>query len=305
MIPFVPRLQGPPQILLIGRNGQIGWELHRFLPLLGPVTAVDYPDLDFTDRESVRQWVEIVRPRLIVNAAAYNCIDEAESNPERAMAVNANAPALLAEFARQHEALLVHFSTAHVFDGARPIPYLETDPARPLSVYGQTKLLAEKAIAASGCRHLILRTGWIYGLRGQNFLRSILRAVRQDEPLRIIHDECGTPSPSRLIAAATAQILARLHERDQFDVQALYHLAAAGSTTWYGFAKAILTRTESSHRPVPSLEAILTEGEPFVARRPPYAVLNTDRVRADFHLALPDWESALVQVLDEVTPSLT
>jgi dTDP-4-dehydrorhamnose reductase len=289
---------------LIGRNGQIGWELHRFLPLLGPVTAVDYPDLDITDRESVRQWIETVRPRLIVNAAAYNCIDEAESNLERAMAINGNAPALLAELARQHDALLVHFSTAQVFDGAQQIPYLETDLARPLSIYGQTKLLAEKAIAASGCRYLILRTSWIYGLRGQNFLRSILRAVRQRDPLRIVHDECGTPSPSRLIAAATAQILARLHERDQFEVQALYHLAAAGSTTWYGFAKAILTRTESHHQPIPSLEAILTEAGPSLAQRPAYAVLNTDRIRADFHLALPDWESALVQVLDEIIPSL-
>jgi dTDP-4-dehydrorhamnose reductase len=300
MIAFMSLRRGPSQILLIGRKGQIGWELHRALAVLGPVTAVDYPDLDLANRDSIRQWVETVRPLLIVNAAAYNDLDEAEMDLERAMAVNGNAPALLAELAREHDALLVHFSTAYVYDGTKNEPYLETDPAHPLNIYGQTKLVADQAIAASGCRHLILRTSWIYGLRGQNFLRAILRAARQPTPLRMFHDECGTPSPSRLIAEATAHVLARLYERQHLDIRELYHLATHGSVTRYGFAKAILTRVESPEHPNPGIEAILTATGSLPARRPARAVLNIDRIQSDFGIVMPDWESALVQVLEEL-----
>jgi dTDP-4-dehydrorhamnose reductase len=296
---MLPR-QGSPQILLIGRHGQVGWELHRTLPVLGPVAAIDYPEIDLTDPQSIRQWVATVRPQIIVNAAAYTSVDGAEADLEQAMAINGNAPALLAELAHQSDAFLVHFSTSCVFDGTKTDPYLESDPARPVNIYGQTKLVADQAIAASGCRHLILRTSWLYGLRGKNFLRKILHARRNQEPIRVLHDQVGTPSPSRLIAEATAQTLARLHDRQQLDIRQLYHLAADGFTTWYGFAKAILTRIESSQQPTPDLQAILTHTEPSAAPRPAYAVLNTDRIRSDFSVVMPDWERALVQVLDEL-----
>jgi dTDP-4-dehydrorhamnose reductase len=292
--------RGPPQILLIGRHGQVGWELHRVLPVLGPVAAIDFPDIDLCDPQSIRQWVATVRPQIIVNAAAYTSVDKAETDLERAMAINGNAPALLAELARQSDALLVHFSTSCVFDGTKTTPYTESDTTHPINIYGQTKLVADQAIVASACRHLILRTSWLYGLRGKNFLRKILHARRNQEPIRVLHDQVGTPSPARLIAEATAQTLARLHERQQLDIQQLYHLAADGFTTWYGFAKAILTRIESPQQPSPDLQAILTETEPPLAPRLPYGVLNISRICSDFDLVMPDWESALVQVLDEL-----
>jgi dTDP-4-dehydrorhamnose reductase len=294
---------GPLQILLIGRNGQIGWELHRTLATLGPVTAIGRPAIDLAQADTIRSWIESVRPRIIVNAAAYTAVDKAESELQLCMAINGNAPAILAELARRHDALLVHYSTDYVFDGTKQSPYVETDLPNPLGIYGQSKLAADQAIVASGCRHLILRTSWVYGPRGRNFLLTMLRAARQGSPLRVVNDQFGCPTPGRLVAEATAQALARLHERQNLDVRRLYHLATQGATCWHDFARAILTRDADPDRPAPQLEAISTSQYPLPACRPPYSVLSSDQIRADLSIAMPDWETALVQVLEELKPA--
>ena len=276
-------------ILLTGSNGQIGWELRRTLTTLGRVTALDRRGMDLADPDSIRSAIRACDPQIIINAAAYTAVDQAESEPELALAVNGAAPGIMAEEAKKLGALLVHYSTDYVFDGAKTAPYAEEDAPNPGNVYGRSKLAGERAIAASGARHLIFRTSWVYGARGKNFLRTLLRLAQERAELRIVDDQVGAPTWCRAIAEATAQVLACMQTRDASDTYGTYHLSAAGSTSWYGFARAILGHAGSSCKVVP----IPTREYPLPARRPANSVLSNARFSARFGIALPEWAEAL------------
>jgi dTDP-4-dehydrorhamnose reductase len=280
-----------PTILVIGARGQLGFELARLLPAHGEVTALDRSELDIGDPDAIRETLRALRPVLAVNAAAYTAVDQAEREPERAEAINARAPAILAEEAKRLDALLVHYSTDYVFDGAAAAPYSEDAPTNPLSVYGASKLRGEQAIVASGCRYLVLRTSWVYGLRGRNFLLTIRRLATERDQLRVVADQIGVPNWSRALAEATATLVSRgmdvLAER-----AGLYHLSARGTTSWFEFARAIVGEVES-----PRVLPITTAEYPTVAKRPPYAVLATEKLERVFGVSLPDWREMLARCL--------
>ena len=287
-------------ILLTGKNGQVGWELQRTLQPVGKVTACDHAGLDLADAAAVRRKLDEVRPDVIVNAAAYTAVDKAESEPEQANAVNAAAPALLAQEAVQRGALLIHYSTDYVFDGAKASPYVETDPTNPLGAYGRSKLAGEEVSRASGCDHLIFRTSWVYAARGANFLRTILRLAAEREELRIVADQVGAPTWARLIAEATALALRQaLAERRHGRFESgLFHLTCAGETSWHGFASLIVASRGGLR--VKTVTPIATADYPTPAQRPANSCLNTDAFRARFGLALPDWRDCLPLCLEEI-----
>ena len=273
------------RILLTGAGGQVGWELKSTLAALGEVQAFDRAQLDLADTPRLIAAVRAMQPDAIVNAAAYTAVDKAETEREAAFAVNAMAPRVLAQEARRAGALLVHYSTDYVFDGGKATPYLEHDPTGPVSVYGESKLAGEQAIAASGCRHLILRTSWVYGPRGRNFLLTMLRLARERPELRVVDDQVGAPTSSLEIARATATLLAK-------GALGLYHMTAAGETSWCGFARAILARAGLATPVV----AIRTADYPTPAKRPRNSRLDCSRLRADHGVALAPWEDALAEV---------
>jgi dTDP-4-dehydrorhamnose reductase len=275
-------------ILLTGCNGQVGWELQRTLAPLGRVTAVERSALDLADADSIRAMLREVRPHVIVNAAAYTAVDQAESEAALAMQVNGMAPGIMAEEAKRLGALLVHFSTDYVFDGRKSSCYTEQDATNPLGTYGRTKLAGEIAIQSSGCRHLIFRTCWVYGLRGKNFLRTILRLADAKDELRIVADQVGAPTWSRLIAEATASALAT-----RTVSEGLYHLASAGNISWHGFTKAILELTGQMRARNPTLTAIPSSDYPQLAVRPLNSRLSCDLLEQAAGLRLPDWHDAL------------
>jgi dTDP-4-dehydrorhamnose reductase len=284
------------RILLTGRNGQVGWELERQLPPLGRVFAFDHASLDLADPDQIVARVREVRPGLIVNAAAYTAVDRAESEPELAMQINGEALGILAEEAKHLGALLIHYSTDYVFDGTKPTPYLETDPPNPISAYGRSKLEGERAIQASGCRHVILRTSWVYGLRGKNFLLTILRLARELPELRIVDDQIGTPTWCRDIATATAQLTRQAVVGKTDD---LYHLTAVGATSWCGFAREIL-KEQGIETPV---RAISTREYLTPAKRPANSVLSSAAISARWKLQLPQWQRSLAACLREASSS--
>jgi len=273
------------RILLTGRNGQVGWELERALAPLGEMIATDRSTLDLTSEEQIRSVVRAVKPNVIVNAAAYTAVDKAESEPELAMRINGFAPGVLAEEAKRLGALLVHYSTDYVFDGEKATPYVEEDEPNPINVYGRTKLEGERAVKASGCRHLILRTSWVYGTRGKNFLLTMLRLARERSELRVVDDQVGAPTSSRAIARATVECLGR-------SPQGLYHFSARGKVTWCGFAHAILARARIDTPVV----AIRSEDYPTPARRPRNSCLDCSRLRADCGVSIASWEEMLTEV---------
>ncbi len=289
-------------ILLIGRNGQIGRELCDALApmdaLSSPrkVVAVDRAALDLADPDSIRGAVRRIAPGLIVNAAAYTAVDKAEEEADLAMAVNAVAPGILAEEAKRLGAPLVHYSTDYVFDGSASRPYAETDATSPPGVYGRSKLAGEEAIRAVGPVHLILRTAWVYSMHGHNFLLTIRRLARERDELRIVADQRGAPSWAGEIARATAAILARggLAEKS-----GLYHVAAAGETTWHGFAEAIVAGMRDAGEEVRTTRVvpISTADYPTPAARPAYSVLDCSKLRETFGVTLPDWRESLSRCL--------
>jgi dTDP-4-dehydrorhamnose reductase len=280
---------------VVGANGQIGWELQRALVSLGEVIALRRDRLDLSQADSIRACLTEIQPALIINAAAYTAVDKAEEEPERAMIINGNAPGILAEEARQQGAVFIHYSTDYVFDGQNALPYRETDVPRPLNVYGQTKLMGEQAIVAVGGAYLILRTSWVYGLRGRNFLLTIQRLAQERQILRVVDDQFGTPNWSRLIAEGTAQIIAQAPDQMADYISqytGIYHLSCGGQASWYGFAQAILDRLERT-APVARLEAIPTSGYPTLAQRPAFSCLDSTHARDTFGVQLPDWKEAL------------
>lgn len=273
------------RILLTGRNGQVGWELLKALAPLGELTALGRAELDLRDAGRIREAVRASNPDVIVNAAAYTAVDKAESEREAAFAVNAGAPGVLAAEAKRSGALLVHYSTDYVFDGAKPAPYVEEDEPNPVNAYGASKLAGERAIAASGCRYLILRTSWVYGPRGANFYLTMLRLARERPALRVVDDQVGAPTSSLAIARATAQLL-------RPGVHGLYHLSAAGKTSWCGFARAILKGAGIATPVV----GIRTEDYPTPAKRPRNSRLECSKLRKETGVALAPWEEGLAEV---------
>jgi dTDP-4-dehydrorhamnose reductase len=280
-----------PTILVTGASGQLGYELARLLPACGDVVAFDRSGLDLADVDAIRATVRALRPRLIVNTAAYTAVDQAEREPEVAEAINARAPAVLAEEAKRLDAVLVHFSTDYVFDGAASMPYGEEAPVRPLNAYGRSKLHGEQAIAAAGAAAITFRTSWVYALRGRNFLLTIRRLAAEREELRVVADQFGVPNWSRPLAEATAALVGR--GLPQLAACAgLYHLSGHGQASWFEFAGAIIGNVAR-----PRLVPITSAEYPTAALRPLYGVLATAKFEHTFGFGLPHWRDMLQRCL--------
>jgi dTDP-4-dehydrorhamnose reductase len=282
-------------ILLTGHRGQLGHELLRSLSVLGPVLTAERSQLDLTNPDSMTRWIREHRPGLIVNAAAYTAVDKAETDVELAWAVNARAPRILAEEAARLGAGLVHYSTDYVFAGDASTPYRETAPTAPLNVYGTSKLAGEQAITAIGAPHLILRTSWVYGHHGQNFVRTILRLAAERTTLRVVNDQVGTPTSSRFLADCTLALL----NQDWRAQGGLYHLTPSGHTSWHGFACAIVNAARQRGQPLllsaDAIEAIPSTDYPTPARRPANSRLDTQAIQQAFGLHLPDWQTVFAR----------
>jgi dTDP-4-dehydrorhamnose reductase len=301
------------RILLTGRNGQIGHDLHNLLPSLGELVALDRQHLDLSRPDEIRRVIREVRPNLIVNAAAFTAVDQAEKEEALATAINAHAPAILAEEAKRIGAAVVHYSTDYVFDGAKNSPYDENDRTNPLNVYGKTKLAGEQAIRESGAHHLVFRTAWVYSTRGKNFLLTILRLATERHELRIVNDQAGAPTWSHEIASATVQVLQRVlvpieKSGAWAEMTGTYHMTAAGETNWFEFARAIMDEAKVQADSPSSWFEAATGRKPLVtrkivpiatseyltpARRPLYSVLSNARLGRAFGVELEDWRVQL------------
>ncbi len=283
-------------ILIIGRHGQVARELQLSLAGCDEIIALGHDQLDLTDSAQIRRQVRALRPALIINAAAHTAVDLAESEPERAFAINAVAPGVLAEEAAALSAPLIHYSTDYVFDGQKAGAYVEQDPPNPLGVYGQSKLEGERAIQAVGGAHLILRTSWVYSLRGRNFLLTMQKLLQEREELRVVADQIGAPTWAGSIARASAQLVARWHA-GQGGPWGLYHLTAQGHTSWFGFAEAIAEQLRAQGKTCARLEAIPASAYPTPAQRPLNSRLDCTRLQRDWQIQLPDWHAALLECL--------
>ena len=293
------------RILLLGKNGQVGWELQRALAPLGEVVALDrrtVPAADLSDPESLAALVREVKPDVIVNAAAHTAVDKAEGEAALARAVNTTAPAVLAREAAALGAWLVHYSTDYVFDGSGTAPWTESAPVAPLSVYGQTKADGEAAIRLSGCRHLVFRTSWVYAARGGNFAKTMLRLARERDRLTVVADQFGAPTGADLIADVTAHALRTAVSRPE--VSGTYHLVAAGETSWHGYARHVIEHARAAGQDLrvatDAIEPVATSAFPTPARRPANSRLDTTRLRNTFGLTLPSWQSGVERLLAEV-----
>ena len=297
-----------PVILLLGANGQVGRELQRTLPGLGSVVALDVPRVDFSQPESLREIVRARRPDVIVNAAAYTAVDKAENELERAFAINAAAPRVLAEEAEALGICLVHYSTDYVFDGRKHSPYVETDATGPLSVYGRSKFAGEQALLACS-KHLTFRTSWVISAHGQNFVKTILRLAGERDILRVVSDQFGAPTSAALLARLTVEIMLQMLERPADDARwGLYHLVAAGETSWHGLACHVVARAKamglSLKTKKESIMPITTPEYPTPAARPANSRLNTFKLCSTFSLTLPDWMGGVDEVLDHLIPAM-
>lgn len=292
------------KLLVVGRDGQVGWELTRALQPLGEVLALGRAQADLAVPESLRDWVLRERPAAIANAAAYTTVDKAESEPDLAMRINGGAPAELARAARETGAMLIHYSTDYVFDGAKEGSYLEDDLPNPMSQYGRSKLAGERAIAQSGCRYAILRTQWVFGSHGGNFLRTVLRLAEEREYLRIVSDQFGAPTSARLIADVTAQMLGRL-AAGEVAPDGVYHLAAAGRASWYDYASLVVAKARTLPRlaeglKVKAIEPIATTDYPLPATRPANACFDCGRLERAYGLTMPPWQRGVELCLAEL-----
>lgn len=290
------------KILIFGRNGQVSYELRRTLASLGDVHASSSIECDLADKGAILRTLDSYRPEVIANAAAYTAVDKAESDRDSARLINADAPGIMARWAAENGALLVHYSTDYVFDGTKKSPWTEDDGTNPLNYYGETKLAGDLNIRKSGCRHLIFRTSWVYGSRGKNFLLTMRRLLSQKEELRVVNDQRGAPTWSRTIAEVTAQVLSQalspLCKADMHELSGIYNLTNSGETTWYGFTLAIreqMLKADPNARlarvvPIPSSEY------PSAAKRPENSALSGDKLQRTFGIKAQPWDSALSAV---------
>jgi dTDP-4-dehydrorhamnose reductase len=294
------------KILLLGKDGQVGWELQRSLSPLGEVVALDAASRDmcgdFTNLEGIAQTVRAIAPDIIVNAAAHTAVDKAESEPELARTINALAPGVLAREAGRCGAWLVHYSTDYVFDGSGDKPWVETDPTGPLSVYGKTKLEGEEAIRATGCQHLIFRTSWVYAARGGNFAKTMLRLAKERDSLTVINDQIGAPTGADLLADVTAHAIRTAMQRAQ--VSGLYHLVAGGQTSWHGYASFVIDLARQAGieiRVAPeAIQPIPASAYPLPAPRPYNSRLNTEKFQNTFGMYLPNWQAGVARMMTEI-----
>ncbi len=293
------------KILLLGKNGQVGWELQRSLAPLGNVIALDSGSQDycgdFTNLQGLAETIRKIRPDVIVNAAAYTAVDKAESEPELVQAINADAVAVLAQEAKLLDAWLIHYSTDYVFAGDGTVPWQETDATGPLSVYGVTKLAGEQAIQNSGCKHLIFRTSWVYGARGNNFAKTMLRLAKERDSLTVINDQVGAPTGADLLADVTAHAIRIVHK--QPELSGLYHLVAAGETSWHGYASFVIDTAQKMGQNLQataaSISPVPTSAFPTPAKRPGNSRLDTHKLQANFALTLPPWQTGVARMLTE------
>jgi len=288
-----------PRILLTGKNGQIGYELERSLQGLGQIVALGREQMDLADLEQVRAVIRRIRPDVIINAAAYTKVDQAESEPELALRINGEAPGVMAQEARALGAAMIHYSTDYVFDGNKSAPYTEVDAPAPLNAYGRSKLAGETAVRAAGIPHLIFRTSWVYGMRGKNFLLTVLRLAEQGESLRMVEDQYGAPTWCRTVADATAHVLAQAISAPDTaqwwrERSGVYHLAAQGHTNWHEFATAILAHpsVQAKAAVLPPVFPIAACAYPTAALRPENSVLSCESFKRRF-FELPDWKDSL------------
>ncbi len=296
------------RLLITGANGQVGWHMQRSLATLGELTAIDIEQLDLTDVESVGKFIRDFKPDIVVNAAAYTAVDKAESEPDLARALNVAAPQRIAEECAELGSLMVHYSTDYVYGGSKTEPYVETDATSPLSVYGETKLAGDRAIIDSGVAYIILRTTWVYDIRGKNFLRTIIRLAKEREELRIVGDQFGAPTWARSLAEATTIVVARSIERNSETGKwpsGLFHCTAGGRTSWAGFAKAILEEYDDllnwpaetgefgGELKAKSVVEITTDQYQTPAKRPRNSVLSNAAIAAEFSIVMPEWRTQL------------
>lgn len=293
------------KILLLGKNGQVGWELQRSLAPLGELIALDRHSVDglsgdLSDLDALRTTIRQVGADIIVNAAAYTAVDKAESEAELAERINAQASQVMAEEAAAQGAWLIHYSTDYVFSGEGTRPWQENDAVAPVNCYGASKLAGEQAIIASGCKHLIFRTSWVYGARGNNFAKTMLRLAKDREILSVIADQIGAPTGADLIADVTAQAIQQVLQRPE--LSGLYHLAADGEVSWHGYASHVIgfAQDNGEQLAVKTINPIETRSYPTPARRPLNSRLNTQKLRDNFSLHLPDWQSGVTRMLREV-----
>lgn len=292
------------KILVTGKNGQVGHELQHSLASLGDVVAVDVEDCDLTDTAAIVSLVEKVKPRLIVNPAAYTAVDKAESEQELAFAINATAPKVLAAQANLLQIPMIHYSTDYIFDGTKNGVYVESDSANPQSIYGKTKWQGEKNVRAMCPQHVILRTSWVFGAHGGNFLKTILMLAQERDELKIIADQFGAPTSARLLADSTVEIAKQILSGNAAHKAGTYHLVGAGETTWHGYAAKVVefanylgikTKVKAG-----DIQPISTEAYPLPAPRPKNSKLSTDKIKANFGIDIPDWSVDVEQVLKQV-----
>ncbi len=295
-----------PRILLLGADGQVGWELRRALLPLGQLRSIGRSQVDLADLPSLRAALDAQQPQILVNAAAYTAVDKAEAERERAMRINAEVPAVLADYAAANGIVLVHYSTDYVFDGTKSEPYVEADAPNPRSVYGHSKLEGERAIMASGCRHWIFRTSWVYAARGANFAKTMLRLAHEREQLRVVADQFGAPTSAELLADITLLALHRTRQDDGFAERAsgLYHLTAAGHTSWHEYARFVVQQAVArgvALRCAPeNVRPIASADYPLPAPRPKNSRLDCSRLQSLLNIVLPPWEVQVQRMLDEI-----
>lgn len=284
------------RILLLGQHGQLSHELQSSLSGQAELLVLGSAQLDLSQPQQIRQQVRALKPDLMINAAAHTAVDQAESEPELAFAINATAPGILAEEAADLGAPLLHYSTDYVFDGRKSSPYNEDDEPNPLSVYGRSKLAGEQAIAAVGGAHLILRTSWVYSRHGRNFLLTMQRLLQERDSLNVVSDQIGAPTWAGSIAQASVQLIKHWQE-GRSGPWGIYHLTALGETSWFGFASAIAAQLQAQGKPVAALQAIPSSAYPTPAQRPLNSRLDCARLQRDWQIQLPDWQTALAQCL--------
>ncbi|WFU05958.1 dTDP-4-dehydrorhamnose reductase (plasmid) [Rhizobium sp. CB3171] len=294
-------------ILVTGANGQVGFELQRSLAPLGKIIAAKRAEMDLADEASILSVLKEYKPAIIVNPAAYTAVDRAESEREQAMAVNAVAPGVLARWAADNGAYLLHYSTDYVFDGMKPDPYVESDPVNPQSVYGESKWLGEEAVRSAGANHVILRTSWVYGHHGNNFLKTILRLAQERSALNVVADQIGAPTSAALIADVTRRIVDIVGGSNAPDLSGTYHLSAEGKTSWHGYAAHIVREASAKNfnlaLTLDALKPISTAEYPTPAKRPANSRLNCAKLMQRFEVTLPVWQEGVSDVVARLRPA--